>query len=265
MIKLMNSNNNNNNISISQATPRRVALCFSGHLRDFDLCYDSLNNNFIKILLDAGFEVDIFGFFWNVLGHRNTGWTGIPNFEYFKEKMPTKVFIVEPFNRTEFIRRYTTDQWMKRPTLSCFTTSGDATSMWYAIYRCFREIEKYQSQNKFVYDVICRIRPDVIYNTPLDLKEIEDITHRDVIYIPKWRGKYYDICREMVDYFGMGNYKVMKQYLSTFTNIPAYLNSNKYIHTAEGFLLAQLEGYTIERTNIQFSVQRSGYIEDVMR
>jgi hypothetical protein len=243
---------------------KRVALCFSGHLRDFHLCYNSLHDNFIKPLMDTGFQVDIFGFFWNVLGHRNTGWEGIPNFDFFKEKMAPKSLIIEAFNRMGFIQRFTTNQWMSRPTLSCLTTSGDATSMWYAIFRCFREIENYQSNQGFIYDVICRVRPDLIYDTPLDIKEIEDIMNRDVIYMPKWRGKYYEICHEMVDYFGMGNYKVMKQYLSTFLNIPKYLGSNEYIHTAEGFLLAQLEGYTIERTNIQFSVQRAGYIENVM-
>lgn len=243
---------------------KRAALCFSGHIRDFHLCYNSLQNNFIQPLIDAGFEVDTFGFFWNVLGHRSTGWEGVPNFEYFKEKLEPKVLSVETFNRTEFIQRFTTNQWMKRPHLSCITTSGDAASMWYSIYECLKEVEKYQIKNGFTYDVICRVRPDLLYDTPVDIKEIEDIMSRDVIYMPKWRGKYYDVCHEIVDYFGMGNYIVMKQYMSTFLNIPKYLSSDNYIHTAEGYLLAQLETYTIQRTNIQFSVQRSGYIENVM-
>jgi len=244
---------------------KRVALCFAGHIRDFHLCHSSLQKNFIQPLLDAEFQVDIFAVFWNVLGHRSTGWQGNPNFEYFQEKMKPKTFIVEPFNRGRFVETFMSQQWMTRPTLSCPTTSGDAASMWYIIYKCFKEIEAYQVANGIIYDVICRVRPDLLYDTPLDIKEIEDITQRDVIYMPKWRGKYYEVCHEIVDYFGMGNYKVMKQYLSTFLNVLKYIQSNDYIHTAEGFLLAQLEGYTIERTNIQFSAQRLGYIENVMQ
>lgn len=243
---------------------RRIALGYSGHIRDFHLCYDSLRQNFIQPLLDSGYEVDIFGVFWNVVGHRSKGWEGVPDFEFFREKMEPKELITEPFSRTAFIQRFKSDQWIQRQQLSCATTSGDAASMWYSIYRCFREIEKYQSKNGFVYDVICRMRPDLLYDTPLDIKEIEDIISRDVIYMPKWRGKYYEVCHEIVDYFGMGNYKMMKQYMSTFSNVPAYLKSDDYIHTAEGYLLAQLKGYNIERTSIQFSVQRAGYIENVM-
>lgn len=243
---------------------KKVALCFSGHIRDFHLCYDSLQKNFIQPFIDAGFEVNSFGFFWNVLGHRSNGWEGVPNFEFFKENLQPKVLIVEQFNRMMFIQRFTTNQWMTRPHLSCMTTSGDAASMWYSVYKCFEEVENYQSEKGFVYDVICRVRSDLLYDTPIDIKEVQDILSRDVVYMPKWRGKYYEVCHEIVDYFGMGNYNVMKQYLSTFLNIPKYLNSNSYIHTAEGYLLAQLEGHNIERTNIQFSVQRAGYIENVM-
>lgn len=243
---------------------RHIALCFGGHIRDFHLCHESLQKNFIQPMIDDGFEVDIFGFFWNVLGHRQRGWEGIPNFELFHEKLQPKSLIIEPFNRTNFIQRFTTNQWITRQHLSCYTTSGDAASMWYTIFKCFKEVEAYQTKNNFVYDVICRVRPDILYDTPLDVKELYDIMSRDVVYMPKWRGKYYEICHEIVDYFGMGNYNVMKQYMSTFLNIVEYNRSDDYIHTAEGYLLAQLKGCHIERTNIQFSVQRSGYIENVM-
>lgn len=243
---------------------KRVALAFSGHIRDFHLCYDSLQKNLIQPFMDAGFEVDIYGVFWNVLGHRSTGWAGTPNFEFFKEKLHPKSLVIEEFNRQAFIQRFTTNQWTKRPQLSCLTTSGDAASMWYLIYKCLREIENYQSKNGFVYDIICRVRPDLLYDTALDINELDDIMSRDVVYIPKWRGKYHEICHEIVDYFGMGNYTVMKRYMSTFLEVPRYLSSDEYIHTAEGYLLAQLQGYVIERTNIQFSAQRAGYIENVM-
>lgn len=245
-----------------EPSTKRVALCFSGHIRDFN--YDSLYNNFIQTFIEAGFEVHTFAFFWNVQGHRSIGWQGQPDFESFKEKLQPKAFIVEPFNRMGFLQRCTTEQWKTRPHLSCIATSGDAASMWYTIYRCFQEVESYQKTNGFTYDVVCRLRPDILYDTKLNIKEIQDIMSRDVIYMPRWRGKYYEICHEIVDYFGMGNYTMMKQYMSTFLNVPKYLSSNDYIHTAEGYLLAQLENCTIERSNMNFSVQRVGYVENVM-
>ena len=209
--------------------------------------------------------MDVFGVFWDVLGYRNNGWAGTPDFTFFREKMNPEILLVEPFNREAFIQRFSSDQWKQRPQLSCSTTSGDAASMWYGIYRCFREIQNYQTKHEFTYDIICRVRTDMIYDTALETKEIDDMLSRDVIYMPKWRGKYYETCRGIADYVGMGNYNVMKHYMSTFMNIPKYLRSNDYIHTGEGFLLAQLEGYTVERTSVNFSMQRDGYVEDFMR
>jgi len=243
---------------------KRAALCFSGHLRDFSLCYDSLHMNFIQPLINAGFHVDTFAVFWDVLGHRNSGWIGNVNFEYFKDKMKPKSLIVKEFNRNKFIKDFSSDQWKLRTHLSGSSTSSDATSMWYTIYTCLEQLQKYQLDHNFTYDIVCRTRPDLIYSSPLNIVELTDILNQDVIYIPSWRGKYYEICREMVDYFGIGNYKVMSHYMSTFLNIPLYLSSNLYIHTAEGYLLAQLKDYTIKRTIMQFCIQRDNYIENVM-
>lgn len=182
------------------------------------------------------------------------------------EKLKPKDIKVEPFQRGEFIEAFATDQWRTRPHLSCITTSGDAASMWYGVHECFKLVEKYQLENGFQYDVVCRVRSDLLYDTKLDINELTEIMSKEVIYIPKWHGKYYEVCRGITDYFAMGNYNVMKVYMTTFTNIDKYKNSKEYIHTGEGFLLAQISGTPIERTSINFSVQRAnGHIENVMK
>lgn len=245
-------------------TPKRIALCFSGHLRYFNQCSDLLFSNFIQPLQDKGFHVDVFAHLWNVTGDRYQNWTGSPDMSSFNDKLQPKSVDIENFSRDFFIFNYSSNQWLTRRHLSCFSTSGDASSMWYSIHKSFTLAEQYQTQHNFVYDVICRIRPDLVFESPIDITEINDILYNDVLYIPIWSGRYYDVCHEIVDYFAMGNYNIMKNYCSTFEKISTYLMSDDYIHTAEGFLLAQVKEVPIKRTNMRFSLQRKSHRENTM-
>lgn len=234
----------------------RIAICFFGHIRDFSKCIDSLKNNLIEPLNEH--HIDIYGCFWDTKGIRVENFTGENNseIEVFKSLNPKELKII-PFDRNNFISKYTTNQWTTRPHLSCFTTSGDAASMWYMANECFKLIIE-------PYDLIIRTRSDLIYDTPITSLEVKAASESNLIYIPKWRGKYYEVSKTITDYFAFGDYESMKCYLTLWEDIDSYLRNPKVIHTAEGLLLERIKHLNVHRTNMRFSAQRKGFIENVM-
>lgn len=270
-------------LSSESKTNKRIALCFSGHIREF--MYDSLLTNIITPLKSIGFNIDTFASFWDVLGHIDIKFSDPTQcFKFFNEKMSPKVFHIcnsdddkeYKYSRQYFWDNYNTEQWMMRPKLSCETTCSDASMMWYIINDTFEQLEIYQKQHNIKYDVVIRLRTDLIYDTPIDLGDINDIIMDNgdgVVIMPKWRGKYWDTCHGIVDYFAFGDYTGMKKYMTTFTNIKDYICDMNIIHTAEGFLLKQLESIDIDRTDMMFSVirvikhnenEKEAYVENLM-
>jgi len=64
--------------------------------------------------------------------------------------------------------------------------------------------------------------------------------------------------------FQIGNYKVMKRYMSVFNNIESLMSCNLYPHTGEGFLCQQINGTDVKRIEGGFSVQRPDHIEKIV-
>ena len=241
---------------------KRIALCFSGHIRNF--CFDNIHENFIETLLDNDCVFDCFASFWDRIGYRQQNWTGKINPCFALEILQPKGFLIERFDREHFINKYNTNKWQEYSQLSNNTTCGDSVSMWYKIQTCLDMVEKYQQRYGFEYDAIVRIRPDVIFDNKFEKEVLDDVFNNDVIYIPKWHGKWQEISGTITDYFGIGNYKVMKQYMSVFNNIDNLIASNMYPHTGEGFLWGQIQGLDIKRLSGGFSVQRADHIEKVV-
>lgn len=239
---------------------KKVAICFSGHLRDFNYCYESLKNNLLDPLTSKGFSIDSYAFFWDTKGDRQNNFQGEVNFESFREKLKPKSIEIGHFDRSKF-NSSNSEQWRKHPGLMCSTTTPDSTSMWYCIYKTYKLVE----ESKVKYDLIFRVRPDIIYDTCLTFDNIDNALNNSVLIMPKYMAyrykSYGHITLGIIDYFGFGNHNIMKRYMRTYENISKFLTDGKVIHTAEGFLYEQLGATKIERTNMQFSLKRIGYIE----
>lgn len=241
---------------------KRIALCFSGHIREFQ--YDNIKEKFIDILLEYGCEVDYYFSIWNTEGHRQKSFSGTLDISKILEETNPKGILIEEFDREYFLRRYQTDKWKEYNHLSNYTTCPDSVSMWYKIQKCLDMVENYQTRYNFTYDVIVRIRPDVLFSQTFEKEVLDKIFTEDVLYIPKWHGKWREVSLTITDYFGIGNYKVMKQYMSVFNNINNLLNRKDIPHTGEGLLAGQIEDIKTMRLKNGFSVKRVGYIEMVV-
>ena len=226
---------------------QEIALCFSGHLRNYDQVKENLLKNLITPLQESGWDVSLFGSTWEQSEFRG----GDGSLVIADQYPEFKSLVVEPEARQYFISTYSTDKWKEYSHLSGPQTCPDSVSMWYKVWSSFQLVKQA--------DVVMRLRFDMIFDTPFDLSELEDLDD-DTIFIPRWHGKYYEIGRGMMDQFAFGTYKAMKQYSSVFPCIKEVFQSG-VPHTGEGFMVHQLKSMKVKRSNVSFSLQRKESME----
>lgn len=241
----------------------RIALCFSGHVRNYLDCADKIRQNLISVLRNAGHEVDIFLVTWNQRGHRCDGFGGddLDFGQVISTLNPVQVS-VENSRRDVFITNFPSNQWRSRPHLSNPCTSGDGASMWYQVEKVWEMMETYAERNELKYDFVFRVRPDIVYTQPFRTQWLEELPVES-IGMAVWHGKYEAGTCRMMDHFGFGRYDDMKKYMTIYSEIPGYLQRNDVTHTGEGFLAERLKDIPITRFPICYQVQRKNGREDV--
>lgn len=236
----------------------RIAVCFTGHIRDYDLT--NFKTNFSDIVTSQGDNIDYFISTWNTEGHRCKQWnTDTINITEIMNDLKPKSVLIQDFNRDYFIHKYQTREWINHSHLSDCTTLPDAVSMWYSNNSVYELVYKYQQVHNFTYDIIVKTRFDVLLDTPIDYNYIIDSIKSNCVYIPKWHGKWFEISHGITDYFGIGPYELMSEYLTVFDNIYTLLSLPNIPHTGEGLLYAQLLSNNINIKRLEttgFSIKR---------
>lgn len=237
----------------------KIALCFSGHLRNFNLSVDNIIENIITPLKNNNTnEVDIFISTWDTNGQRHDNWSGSLDYiDEIKTKLNPKSFEIEKENRNYFVNNYSSLQY-RNFSLCSSDTCSNASSMWYKAYKCFQLMKKYSESNNFIYDIVIRIRPDIIYHNKINYNNVLDCLKYNKILMPKWHGKYEEVTFQLMDHFTLGPYVLMEKYLSTYLDIPEFIKSNDIVHCAEGFLFGTIKknNINITRSEISYSVIR---------
>lgn len=245
---------------------KKIAILFTGHIRTFNQCYDNIHSNLISPLKELGFSIDFYLSLWNTLGHRMQDWSGVADFNNIMHLLDPTNTNIEKFDREYFLRNYNTDRWQTYPHLSNHTTFPDSVSMWYKVQQGLDMIKDYQDKNNFTYDCLVRARPDIMYEDSFksELSPIlDEICASDVIYIPKWHGRWEEISRTITDYFGIGNYKTMKKYMSVYDNLEELITKD-IPHTGEGLLYGQIKDIEVKRFTSGFHVHRGTHIEKLV-
>jgi hypothetical protein len=240
----------------------RVALCFGGHIRDYAKCHQNIQDGFITVLEHNGYQVDSFASIWHTKGHRSQNWNGEISVGELVNLMQPKSLLVEQFDRQHFLTKYNTEKYKEYSHLSTDETCGDSVSMWYKVWSSFQLMEAYAAEHGVVYDIVVRIRFDMLFDSLFQIEELSNLTH-NTVYIPRWHGKYHEVCHEIMDQFMFGDYTAMKRAMSIFPNI-RLLMTQDIPHTGEGFLYGQLKDMDIRRTSISFSVMRAKGPEKVV-
>jgi hypothetical protein len=226
----------------------KIAICMSGHTRTFNECKDNIANNIIKPLVDSGYYVNTFFSTWDDIDYNNN----LQNVNKFCTEVNA-----ENYNSNFFTDNFSTKQYLQYPGLCCHTTSSNAASSHYKIKNSYDLAEKYSEKNKIDYDIIIRIRPDIIYNNMIDIGNIKDALLNDYLYMPNSHGKYTSVTKNIMDHFFYGNINTMKKIINTFNNIPNFLKLDNP-HTVEGFLYSQLfeNNIIINRFMLSYGVIR---------
>jgi hypothetical protein len=204
----------------------KIAICMSGHMRTFNSCYHNIKTNIIDTLEKNGCETNVFLSTWK----DNVCDVQIDNLFTHKHVETTDVNLFNKFKTTQFSRF---------PGLCGDGTSSNAASMWYKINDAFEMMETHAKENNKKYDIIIRLRPDIIYEFPVDINNIQQCLLTDSLFMPHFHGKYQNVTKTMMDHFFFGSYSVMKTIMKTYESIYIYLLENEP-HTAEGYLWSQI-------------------------
>lgn len=259
---------------------RRVALLFSGHLRQFN--YKNLKENILDVLTVNNFQYDIFVSTWNQEGFRSNGFRGGINLNQILEHLNPKLIEIEQQNREYFLKEYASDRWHRG--LSCPETSGDGAAMWYQAWKCKELCQKYSQSHQIAYDLVFRMRSDILYDSPLNPIWLDDCIKNESFYMPMSHGKYSEVTKTMMDHFFFAPPQMMYNILGIFPYLKLLQSSDrssdlKYRDgtvnediiqraesvSGEGFLYQRLIDLRLltrlVRFTINYSVQRADKIE----
>jgi hypothetical protein len=226
--------NNWNDLCKSYSTnTTKIAICMSGHIRTFDLCKSNIINNIVNPLIDANCDVNIFCSTWNDIDFTNN----LSNLQNF-----CTVLLSEDYHSNFFINNYNTQQYLQFPGLCCNTTLPNAVSMFYKIQSTFELCEEYSSRNNIEYDIIIRIRPDIVYNNIIDIGNIKKSLLTNELYMPYSHGKYTTVTKNIMDHFFYGNIEIMQKITKMYSIIYKLITTNS-IHTAEGLFFENINIY----------------------
>lgn len=236
----------------------RAAICIGGHFRTTTL-YENIKTHILDILNLSGISTDIFISTWSTEGHRDNNFGGAISIDKIIMTYKPVCIEVEKSNREYFLETFKSEYLNKK--YSCPETSGDATSMWYKLWK-----SKEMAVKNSTYDLIFRVRSDIVMNIPLDINDVYRCLEYDTVYMPEFHGRYPEVTKEMMDHYFFGPTKWMNKILDLYLNIPEYLDSKNMPHTAEGFLWWRINSNNIpiRRFKTSYCVFRPHAIEFVV-
>lgn len=129
---------------------KRLAVCYSGMCRDFDLCYPSFYDN---ILSQWDGDIHFFFFFWDIIDkgkYRGALTTDLLDMFFTLLPQPPKLGkLVPPIS---FTSRH----------------GQNLMSMFYAIKEANELKTQYEKRHNFQYDCVMRVRTDTGFHQPIE-------------------------------------------------------------------------------------------------
>lgn len=187
----------------------RVAVCISGGMRTYKKCFDNVNESLFQ-----PFDCDVFLSTWL---DDETDWSDVV------AKYRPIAFELEK----------------QKPFIDFKETDGSSNlsiiSMYNKIRQCNNLKSKHEDLIKKQYDVVVRIRPDVVLNKKMMMDEVNDTKN---IYIPSCGPKGTWIS----DVFAFGSSRLMNLYSDAAAHIPSFHYKRETLRPAEAILSDWIEG-----------------------
>ena len=218
-------------IPIPEPSKKKIAICFSGEIRDLERTKDYWNN------LIKEYDMDVYASFWNV-ENEDTGDT-FTNFHKLYDVKKTEVESFKSFEQSTLsqlrmginppnsLQQYLRESCMNFGTLS----------MWYKVWRANLLTKDLDIE----YDIIIRARTDVFFDDNLD------ITQNDMLNIPYGRIQTggWDKSDGICDIFAYGTPKLMDYYSTCIFYMMEHVNKGHYMVPHEHFLHTHLNKVSI--------------------
>lgn len=210
----------------------KIALCLSGHLRNFERTFPTLYFYFTK-----DYDVDIFIHTWDKLGFscpyktdRTLNETNSKLNEINKLYAP-KNMIIENSSFIEELKRQGDEyapHLMREPK-----HVGHMASMFYKIYAANELKNKYQLDTGIQYDWVVRCRADLLFHQKVSIPLYPE---NNKIWLPRF------LCRDdwYTDQLAIGSSNDMDLYSSAFFDIPEYFKARREFRP-EKFLIYSMK------------------------
>ncbi len=220
----------------------KVALCFSGLPRNIQDTYVSIYENLIK---PNNIE-DVFMHVWECEDGTNIGnkWESCiydrSDRAFMLEKYASKGWLEETQESFKNSPNYLSDDLLDKYVVSKNTTRSDKLCQFYSLFQSVKLISEYQKKHGFVYDMIIKLRFDLMFFSPII---VEDLDQR-VLHVSDFMTNIGT--RSMVnDWFAIGNYDNIQKYAEIWNNITMLLDQGIKFHPEE-LIAGNLKNYGIE-------------------
>jgi hypothetical protein len=183
----------------------KLAILFSGRIKNFKHFYNNLKNHLVSI-----HEVDYFVSYTKDTTEEVLG-------EFIKCYEPKRIVRSDEnyFNCDEFPNP--TDRYTgSRHNMMCMFLNR------YSVYKLF---EEYQSENNIEYDIILSCRTDFHFREKIEYDTLDSFIKNDFICIPSGQ----DHCG-INDRFAFGNNNAMKLYMNCYTNLYELFKEKVPVH-----------------------------------
>lgn len=195
----------------------KVALCISGQMRTYDYCFKNLKKHILDVL-----SPDVFIHTWEEVGNTTKNNSKGSNKAKkvvtqrgLMKKYKAKAVVVEPFDKEYFNSLGGVKVPAELIRLEPIHYKG-ALPMFYKIYQCNKLKEIEEAKYNFKYDVVIRIRPDILIMEPIPvqfLKENGLLWHSDLWLNP---------AAQISDKFAFSSSHIMDYYSSVFIYLSKY-------------------------------------------
>lgn len=214
----------------------KVAVLLFGHLRDFEICADSLQTQ----ILDK-YDCDVFIHTWDMTDHSTKVWHE-QRFVPQKVEGPTKDLVVSKYHPKRFIiehqdvyRDAVDVQSLESPDFS-FSSAG-IHFMFYSMNRANQLRLNYEEETSTQYDVVFVTRPDVMFMRYLDIQRV--FRHAEIIGLDTNQCRFFATRTLTSDYLNalymahandlifFGKPRVINEYIkSNLDHSPEFLHSH---------------------------------------
>lgn len=165
---------------------QKIAICFSGHLRNFVTkeLPEFISN--VGRLIDSGYQVDCFFSIWDTYNtgtaRYSSGDYGNVNISELREQLKAlnvKSIEVENYDEVKhnfYLSNFHPTIEAERPQIISSDGILYSTPMFYKMYKCNLLKKNYESEHHFEYDIVIRYRANIKLINPLNITPIKPNT-----------------------------------------------------------------------------------------